>query len=347
VTPVAEGERSPRDIWLVETMARRSAGLDELESRADDAFGWLAVERHASSLLRHLGTWLDHGRLQRARPDIERHQADLVAARDRARRQLAALGPVALDDARRRLGLRLALMGKGGVGKTVISSTLARLLGRRGRNVLAFDLDANPGLAISLGLPMTEAGLPLEAVVEQKGSAYGWALAPHLSPVDVVDRYAVRAADNVHFLGMGKIGSSDRDHSRRSVVALLHVLLNFTEPGWHVIADMEAGPTTPFEHYHAFADDVIVVVGPAWRSAMTARRLLPMVGDSTTTIVANRFRDEPDHPGLHPVIRIPYDPEVAEAERQGLSPLDACPDSPAVAAIARLAEQFLNQEVRT
>jgi hypothetical protein len=72
-----------------------------------------------------------------------------------------------------------------------------------------------------------------------------------------------------------------------------------------------------------------------------------MIGDRTTTIVGNRFRDEPDHPGLAPVIRIPFDPDLAEAERQGLSPLDACPDSPAIAAIARLAELFLDQEVRT
>jgi CO dehydrogenase maturation factor len=238
-------------------------------------------------------------------------------------------------------------MGKGGAGKTVISSTTARLLGRRGRPVLAVDLDHNPGLAISLGLPPTDGGLPPEAIVEHEGSAYGYALAPGLTPMEVVDRYAVRGPDNVHFLGLGKIGTTDKTHARRSVVALLHVLLNFADPDWHVVADMEAGPTTPFERYHAFSQDVIVVVGPAWRSAMTARRLLPMVGERRTHIVANRFRDEPDHPGFDPVVRIPFDPDLAEAERHGRPPLDACPDSPAIAAIARLAELFLDQEVRT
>jgi len=342
------GERSPQEEWVVETLVRRAEGLDELEVRATDALGWLAVERHASSLLRHLVTWIDYRSMQRARPDMERHQAHLVAARDRARRHIAAFDESTLDEARRRLGIRLALIGKGGAGKTVISSTLTRLLGRRGRQVLALDLDVNPGLAISLGLPPTDAGLPREAVVEHKGSSYGWALAPGLSPMDVVERYSIPGPDNVHFLGMGKIGgTADKTHTRQSVVALLHVLLNFTEPEWHVVADMEAGPTTPFERYHAFAEDVIVVVGPAWRSAMTARRLLPMVGERNTTIVANRFRGEPDHAGLAPVIRIPFDPELAEAERQGLAPLDACPDSPAVAAIGRLAELFLDQEVRT
>ena len=348
VSAVAEGdERTPREQWVVTTLDRRSSALDELEARAADELGWLAVERHAATLIRQLGTWTVHRSLQGVRPEMELHRAHLQAVRDRAGRRLAALDPVSVEEARRRLGIRVALMGKGGIGKTVISSTLARLVGRRGRPVLAVDLDANPGLAISLGLPPTEAGLPPEVLVEQKGAAYGWGLAPGLSSEEVVDRYSLRGPDNVHFLGLGKIGTTDKAYSRQCSVAVLHVLLNFTDPDWHVIADMEAGPTTPFENYHAFSDDVIVVVGPAWRSAMTARRLLPMVGDRRTTIVANRFRDEPDHPGFVPAVRIPFDPEVSEAERQGLSPLDACPDSPAIAAIARLAELFLDQEVRT
>jgi len=286
--------------------------------------------------------------MQGSRPDMERHQSEARASLERARGRLAAYDEGTLDEARRRLGLRIALIGKGGAGKTVISSTMSRLLGRRGSKVLAIDLDANPGLAISLGLPPTDAGLPAEAIVERKGSAYGYALAPGLTPMDVVERYSIRGPDNVHFLGMGKIGGTmDKTHTRQSVVALLHVLLNFTEPDWHVIADMEAGPTTPFERYHAFSEDVIVVVGPAWRSAMTARRLLPMVGERNTVIVANRFRDEPDHPGFEPAMRIPNDPDLAEAERQGRPPLDACPDSPAIAAIERLTKQFLDQEVRT
>jgi len=341
------GDRSPRDAWLIETVSRRQASLDDLERRADGALGWLGVQRQANSLVRHLASWSGSRWYDSLRPEMEAHHAHLLATQARAARELSAFDAATLDHASGRLGVRLALMGKGGAGKTVISSTLARLLGRRGQPVLAVDLDTNPGLAISLGLPATDAGLPPEAVVQQPGSAYGWALAPGLEPREVVDRYALEGPDGVSFLGMGKIGTTDKTHTRQSVVALLHVLLNFAEPGWHVIADMEAGPTSPFEHYHAFADDVLVVLGPAWRSGMTARRLLPMVGEGrTTTIVANRFRDEPDHPGLSPAIRIPFDPAVAEAERRGLPPLDACPDSPTITAIRQLAELFLDQEVR-
>lgn len=341
------GVRSPRDLWLIETVARRRTSLDDLEARATDALSWLGVQRQAASLLRHLATWNATRWYDGLRPELGQHGAQVAAVQARAAEELSAIDASTVDDARRRLGVRLALMGKGGAGKTVISSTLARLLGRRGQPVLAVDLDANPGLAISLGLPATDAGLPAEAVVPQPGSAYGWALAPGLLPRDVVDRFATPGPDDVRFLGLGKIGSVDKTHTRQSIGALLHVTLCFAEPGWHVIADMEAGPTSPFETYHAFADDVFVVVGPAWRSGMTARRLLPMVGEGRrSAIVANRFRDEPDHPGLSPAVRIPFDPAVAEAERRGLAPLDACPDSPTIAAIRQLAELFLDQEVR-
>lgn len=327
-------------------LGRRQAALDDLERRAGDPRGWLAVERQARSLLRQLGNDRAARRAENA-PVIEAHRAHLDGALRRSAAAVADLDAGTLDGLRRSLGVRVAVMGKGGAGKTVISSTLTRLLGRWGHPVLAADLDVNPGLAISLGLEPTEAGLPLEAVEERQGAPYGWALAEGLLPREVVQRHTIAGPDGVRFLGLGKLGSPDKTEARRSVTGVLQVLLGFGEPDWHVVADMEAGPTTPFERYHAFADDVLVVVGPAWRSGMTARRLLPMVDeDRRLTIVASRYRAEPDHPGLAPAVRIPFDPDVAEAERQGLSPLDACPDSPAIEAIRRLADLLTNQEVR-
>jgi MinD-like ATPase involved in chromosome partitioning or flagellar assembly len=236
------------------------------------------------------------------------------------------------------------MLGKGGAGKTVVSSTLARILAQRGRKVFAADLDTCPGLAFGLGLPVDDAGLPPEAVEQGPSGLYGWQLASELTPDDAVDRFASVAPDGVRFLGLGKIGAADKELARRSVAAVLQILLGFRAPDWDVIADLEAGPTTPFERYHAFSEDVVLVVGPAWRSAMTARRLLPMVEGRRLAVVGNRFRDEPDHPGLIPDIRIPFDPDITQAEREGLSPIDACPDSPAVAAIGRLADLLLSRQ---
>ena len=50
--------------------------------------------------------------------------------------------------------MKLAVAGKGGAGKTSISGTMARLLGRAGHTVLAIDGDSNPNLALTLGIPL-------------------------------------------------------------------------------------------------------------------------------------------------------------------------------------------------
>jgi CO dehydrogenase maturation factor len=339
-------ELTRRDEWAIQCMQRQVVVLDDVAARAASPAAWLALERLVHSYERHLGTWLAKERIfPGARAEMAQHQADLTRYADRARAEVAGVDSEELEAARASLGIRLAVIGKGGAGKTVISSTLSRLLARQGRKVFACDLDTNPGLAISLGLPPTEAGLPPEALEQHPGSIYGWQLTGDMTPIEVVERFAAVAPDGVRFLGLGKIGTPEKTAAKQSVAALVHLLLGIGEPDWDVIADLEAGPTTPFERYHAFSDDVVVVVGPAWRSAMTARRLLPMVEDRRLTVVANRFRDEPDHPGLPAKVRIPFDPELAEAERQGLAPLDACPDSPAVAVIGRLAALFTNQEV--
>jgi CO dehydrogenase maturation factor len=50
--------------------------------------------------------------------------------------------------------VKLAIAGKGGSGKTSVAGTMARLLGRSGRSVLAIDGDSNPNLALTLGVPI-------------------------------------------------------------------------------------------------------------------------------------------------------------------------------------------------
>jgi CO dehydrogenase nickel-insertion accessory protein CooC1 len=150
--------------------------------------------------------------------------------------------------------------------------------------------------------------------------------------------------DGVRFLSVGKICSVDKLAAKRSLAAMTEILLGLGSPDLDVLADLEAGLTTPFEGYHSFAHTVVVVVGPAWKSALTARRLLPMVGERDVIVAGNRFGDEPDHPGLAPEVRVPFDPCVAQAERQGRAPMNACPTSPAMSALGTLAGAVLSRE---
>lgn len=316
---------------LVDT-ARSAADTDEA------ILHWLGVQRQCR---RHM-SWL----ATRPRSDEETalHRALLEDAAGEARARLG-VDPAAVESARSRLGVRVAVIGKGGAGKSLISGTLARLLARRGRPVLAADLDTNPGLAYSLGVPPGAGMLPDDVLTEHPGASYGWGLRDGLAPADVVERSAVVGPDGVRFVSLGKIGDLDKDAPKRTVVALCELLTGFGEPGWDVVGDLEAGPTTPFERYHSFADHALVVVTPTWVSAMTARRLRPIVDDVDVSMVANQVADGQDPPGVTPAFRIPFDPEAAAAERRGLAPLDACPDSPAVAAIGRLADALTRQEV--
>ena len=342
--PPTPDQIAARQDWAVDSLERRMAIIEGLVATSHEPLDWLGLQR----MVRHFLGYAGPSSPSRPRPEpvaaaFEHHVAQLHAVASLVEAELVAIEPEALAESQRRLGLRLALIGKGGAGKTVLSSTLARTLARRGRKVFAVDLDTCPGLAFGLGIPVDDAGLPVEALEEQPAAPYGWQLAAGLTPDEAVERFAAVAPDGIRFMGLGKIGAVDKEKARMSVAAVRQILMGFADPTCDVIADLEAGPTTPFENYHEFADDVVVVVGSAWRSAMTARRLIPMVGERRMTIVANRWRDEPDHPGLEPAIRIPNDPALTQAEREGRSPFEACPDSPAVEAIGRLADLLLAQ----
>lgn len=243
--------------------------------------------------------------------------------------------------------MRLAIVGKGGVGKTTLAGTLARILARRGRHVLAVDFDPNPGLAFALGLHPTDAGLPAEALeqADPTTAAYGWRLASGLSAADVVERYSLIAPDGVRFLTPGKIDKPGHDVGR-SLGAVRTVVRGFDDPGWDVIGDLEAGTTSPYEGFHDFAELALVVVTPGWTSALTLQRLLPLLGDMPRMVVGSRFRDGTVSEHVDLDIRIPFDPLVAEADRLGVAPVDHCPDAPAVRAAEQLADRLVGAEVR-
>lgn len=234
--------------------------------------------------------------------------------------------------------MRLAVVGSGGAGKSAISATLARLLARCGRRVVAVDLDPNPGLAWSLGVEPRDDGLPEDAVARAEGGLYGWGLAPGLSPALALERFSLPAPDGVRYLCPGKIVVGS-DRVQRSLGAV-RSMLSAAGPGWDVVGDLEAGTTCPYEGYAAFADRALVVVTPSWRSGLTGRRLATLLGELPVTVVASRFHAQPDHPGLAADIRIPADPCVRAAERCGRAVLDACPDSAFVGAVERLARML-------
>lgn len=105
--------------------------------------------------------------------------------------------------------MKIAVVGKGGVGKTTLAGTLARVLARRQHRILAIDGDPNPNLALTLGLARGDADriryIPatLTEAVQGSGSAPA-GIRLTMGREQVLSDYGVQAPDGVRLIVMGK-----------------------------------------------------------------------------------------------------------------------------------------------
>ncbi len=217
---------------------------------------------------------------------------------------------------------KVAILGKGGSGKTVLASLLVRAIAERGWLVLAVDLDANPGLALSLGVVPHDLALPDSAIEARPDVPYGWGLARHVTAAEAVRRYAFRAGDKVAFLGFGNMSGVDTP-LHRYLTAARQIAVGFEEPGWVVVVDLAAGPTNAFEGYARLATLALLTVNPTPTSILTGRRLSQILArdDTPFGVVAMGVSSPQDvdqvAQWMEPMAVIPFDAEVARLSRSG------------------------------
>jgi CO dehydrogenase maturation factor len=232
------------------------------------------------------------------------------------------------------MGVKIAITGKGGVGKTTLSALLATMLAGEGERVLAVDADPSMSLGAALGFPSDVQPSPLvdmkELIAERMGTgpdgvgAY-FTLNPRVE--DIPEAYCVRR-DGLSLLVMGGVargGGGCACAANAFLRALLqHLLL---ERGDVVILDMEAG----VEHLgRATADAVdalVAVVEPSRVSTQTALRIRDLAGQiglERVFIVGNKVSGDEDEcfiaeqtAGLPYLGAIPLSPWIAESERRG------------------------------
>lgn len=241
--------------------------------------------------------------------------------------------------------MRVAFVGKGGAGKSSLSGTFARLLASTGERVLALDSDPMPGMAFSLGVAQTDAGLPDEAVEEyQHEGRRQFRLRDGLTGSEAVERYAVHAPDGVRFLQLGKARGPRWDNTRAHF-GYQRVLDDLPGTGWSVVGDLPGGTRQPYFAWGRFAEVYLVVVEPTAASVLTGRRLARLAATETaprTLVIANKVREPGDaaqvaqRTGLDLLGAIPFDPALGEADRLGRAVLDHDPDGPTVAAVRSL-----------
>lgn len=261
--------------------------------------------------------------------------------------------PIALQ----RCPLRVAFVGKGGSGKSAIAGTFARSLARRGEEVLAVDSDPMPGLAYSLGLEVTDAPIPDEAVEERPQGQRGprFRLRAGLSAGEAVERYAVSGPDGVRFLQFGKL-RTNAPALMRSQLAFRQILRDLPDERWSLVGDLPGGTRQPFFGWGDYARTFLVVVEPTAKSLLSARRLarLGQSGQDPRQVVAvaNKVRAAGDvdrvrqRTGLEVIAAVPWDEALAEAERQGRAAIDVAPDCSAVRTVESMVDRLSEERAR-
>jgi CO dehydrogenase maturation factor len=255
--------------------------------------------------------------------------------------------------------VKIAVAGKGGVGKTFIASTLSRLLASDGYNVLAVDADPNFNLAYSLGIPSDVADeiVPLtenEALIREKtGVASDEAYVPifNMTPTvnDIVDRFGVNAPGGVKLLVMGTVRGGGTG-CMCGANALLRVLV---QRGEVLVMDMVAGLEHLGRGTARRMDAMLVVVEPRMKSMDTVRRILRLadeieikevlaVGNKVGNEAERRFIEENMKAmGVPVVAYVPYDDAVGEADMKGIPTLDYDAEAPAIRAVAELKDYLV------
>ena len=251
--------------------------------------------------------------------------------------------------------MRVAVAGKGGTGKTTVAGTLARLLARRGRPVLAVDADTNPNLAAIAGLESGTgeefSGLP-SGLLERVEGDDGPRSVLTRPAAEVVDEYAAPGPDGVRVMVMGRVGHAGkgcmcRAHSSmRAVVG--EVVGDPALARQDVVMDMEAGLEHLSRGTGRHVDVMVAVVEPYYRALETGRRVVELareLGTDRIVAVPNKVRDDGDRKavgdylqaqGIAALGEVPFDGSLLDAERAGLAPIDHDPESPAVRAIGEV-----------
>jgi CO dehydrogenase maturation factor len=237
--------------------------------------------------------------------------------------------------------MKIAISGKGGVGKTTLAAAISLLMARQGKKVLAVDADPDANLAAALGISEEQQRtiIPISrqvALIEERTGAkvkqYGqvFKLNPEVS--DIADKFAFRHND-VALLVLGAIeggGTGCACPESTLIRALVTDLVLYKDDA--LIMDMEAGIEHLGRGTARGVDTMIIVLEPGQRSIDSAHRVIRMAGEiglKNIQLVANKIYGQQDEKFIRDAFRnyellgvIPYSEQLRQSDRNRQSVLD-------------------------
>jgi CO dehydrogenase maturation factor len=257
--------------------------------------------------------------------------------------------------------MKIAVSGKGGVGKTLIAAGLARGFAQRGLKTIAIDADSSPNLALTLGLSAEEARkiVPIsenkELVDSKTSTGYSGVYRLSFTVDDIVREYSVSTPFGVNLIVMGTVksmGSGCMCAPNAVIRALLrHLIVDRNEA---VVLDLEAGVEHIGRGTAKQVDALLIVADSNLKSLEIAKHICDLASKAEMKqlyLVGNRVMNEAqktairtfaEKNGLSLLTLIPFDPRVTDADMQGESPLMK-KEIEAVEVIDGLCEAFIKK----
>jgi CO dehydrogenase maturation factor len=237
--------------------------------------------------------------------------------------------------------MKIAISGKGGVGKTTLAGVMARILAGEGRKVLAIDADPDSNLASAIGLPKEALAklspiASMTSMIEERTGAkkgsYGTMFKLNPKVDDIPEEMGV-THQGVKLLLLGCIPQGGGGCFCAENVLLKNLVRHLlVQQGEVLIIDMEAGLEHLGRGSTGYVDALIIVVEPGQRAINTARQVkklgedlrikrIMVVGSKVTSDEDKRIIEEnlADFPILG---HMSFNPKVLQADREGRSPYD-------------------------